>query len=306
MGKDATGDSARVSVVMLTHDRRERALHGLRALAALPERPPIVVVDNASSDGTPEAVRRELRGIRVIELEENIGAAGRNIGVEHVDTPYVAFSDDDSWWAPGALTRAAEAFDRHARLGAIHGRILVGDEEREDPICDELRASPLPGEPSLPGMPLLGFLACAVIFRREAFRAVGGFERSVMIGGEEEWLACDLAGAGWEIRYVDDVIAYHDPPRRVGAAADARRRAGLRNTLWFNWLRRPAGSALRRTLHLAGTVPRDRVSALAFADAARGLVNGSPRRRLVAPHVERMLQLLDRPQMQSTNRKYVS
>src|SRR5829696_1778515 len=218
-------ESHRVSVVMLTHDRADRTLRGLSELTALPEGPPIVVVDNASSDGTIEAVRREFPSVEVIALDENLGSAGRNLGVEHVDTPYVAFSDDDSWWAPGALARAAEAFDRHPRLGAIHARILVGDDEREDPICGELRGSPLPGDPSLPGTPLLGFLACAVIFRREAFEAVGGFERSVTIGGEEEWLACDLAGAGWEIRYLDDVVAHHDPPRRAGAAADARRRS---------------------------------------------------------------------------------
>ena len=299
-------ESARVSIVMLTHNRVGPTLRSLGEVSALPERPPVVVVDNASSDGTAAAVRREFPQVDVIELPENLGAAGRNVGVEHVETPYVAFSDDDSWWAPEALATAVEAFDRHPRLGAIHGRILVGGEEREDPICEELRESPLPGDPSLPGTPVLGFLACAVIFRREAFLQDGGFERTVMIGGEEEWLACDLASHGWEIRYLPEVVAHHDPPRRVGEAADERRRTGLRNTLWFNWLRRPASSALRRTLHLARTVPRDRVSALAFADAMRTMWSASPARRVVPPHVEQMLRLLDRPQMESTNRKYVS
>ena len=299
-------EAARVSVVMLTHERLEPTLRSLAELERLPERPPIVVVDNASSNGLIDAVRERHPAVRVIELPENTGSAGRNVGVEAVDTPYVAFSDDDSWWAPGALARAVEAFDRHPKLGAIHARILVGAEQREDPICDELHDSPLPGDPSLPGTPLLGFLACAVVFRREAYLAAGGFERQVMIGGEEEWLACDLAAAGWEIRYLPEVVAHHHPPERVGEAADTRRRVGLRNTLWFNWLRRPLPSAARRTWHLLRTVPRDRVSALAFADALRTLAGAAPRRRVVPQHVERMLRLLDRPQMDSTNRKYVS
>src|SRR5918911_3792446 len=109
MSEAAATETPRVSGVMLTHDRRERTLRGLAELTALPERPPIVVVDNASSDGTPEAVRRAFPSVRVIELVENVGAAARNVGVEAVETPYVAFSDDDSWWAPGALARAAEA-----------------------------------------------------------------------------------------------------------------------------------------------------------------------------------------------------
>ncbi len=299
-------ESARVSVVMLTHNRVERTLRSLRELHALPERPPVVVVDNASSDGTVDAVRSELPAARVIELPENIGAAGRNHGVEAVQTPYVAFSDDDSWWAPGALARAVEAFDRHPRLGAVHARILVGEGEREDPICAELRDSPLPGDPSLPGTPLLGFLACAIVFRRSAFEAVDGFERLVMIGGEEEWLACDLAGAGWEIRYLPEVVAHHDPPGRDLAARNERRRAGLRNTLWFSWLRRPASSALRRTVHLARTTPHDRMTVLGFWDALRSLWSQSPSRRVVPPHVEHMLRLLDGPQMQSKVRRYVS
>lgn len=299
-------ESPRVSVVMLTHNRVEPTLRSLRELEALPERPPIVVVDNASSDGTPAAIRREHPDVRVLELAENIGTAGRNLGVAEVETPYVAFSDDDSWWAPGALARAAEAFDRHPPLAAIHGRILVGEDGREDPICAELRDSPLPGDPELPGTPLLGFLACAIVFRRSAFEAVGGFEAGVMIGGEEEWLACDLAGQGWEIRYLPEVVAHHHPPRRVGEAADARRRIGLRNTLWFNWLRRPAPSAARRTLHLARTVPRDRVTAQAVGDAIRDVRSKAPARQVVPPHVESMLRLLDRPQMESKARKYVS
>lgn len=298
---------ARVSVVMLTHNRSEQTLRSLGELSALAERPPLVVVDNASSDGTAAAVRREYPDVRVIELAENIGAAGRNHGVEAVDTEYVAFSDDDSWWAPGALARAVAAFDLHPGLGAVHGRILVGADEREDPICAELRDSPLSGDPSLPGAPLLGFLACAIVLRRAAFEAVGGFEPNVLIGGEEEWLACDLAGAGWEIRYLPEVVAHHHPPRRVGGAADARRRIGLRNTLWFSWLRRPVASALRRTAHLVRTTPRDRVTLLGFWDALRAFWSReAPSRRIVPPHVERMLRLLDRPQMESKVRRYVS
>ena len=291
---------------MLTHNRSAQTLRSLGELQALPDRPPIVVVDNASSDDTVAAVRREFPSVRVIELAENMGAAGRNHGVEVVETPYVAFSDDDSCWAPGALARVVEAFDRHPRLGAVHARILVGADEREDPICAELRDSPLPGDPSLPGTPLLGFLACAIVFRRSAFEAVGGFERQVMIGGEEEWLACDLAGAGWEIRYLPEVVAHHDPPGRDLAARDERRRVGLRNTLWFSWLRRPPSSAVRRTLHLARTTPHDRLTLLGFWDALRSLGSQAPSRRVVPPHVEHMLRLLDDPQMKSKVRRYVS
>jgi GT2 family glycosyltransferase len=158
-------------------------------LRALPEKPKIVVVDNASSAGTVEAVRHRYPGVEVIPLDENRGAAGCNVGVKCVDTPYVAFSDDDSWWAPGSLARAADLLDAHARLGLLAAGTLVGPEEREDPICAEMATSPLPAESDLPGPPVLGFLACAAVVRRSAYLEVGGFDPRLLIGGEEELLA---------------------------------------------------------------------------------------------------------------------
>lgn len=99
--------NARVSIVILTHDRRQELLRTLARLQALPEQPPIYVVDNASSDGTATAITRDFPSIRCIRLHRNMGAAGRNIGVAATCTPYIAFCDDDTWWAPGALTEAA-------------------------------------------------------------------------------------------------------------------------------------------------------------------------------------------------------
>ena len=81
---------------------------------------------------------------------------------------------------------------------------------------------------------------------------------------------------------------------------------GIRNTLWFTWLRRPAGAALRRTVQLAGTVPRDAVSARAFAAALAGLPWVLRERRPVPPPVESAIRLLDAPRRASSARRYVS
>jgi GT2 family glycosyltransferase len=238
-----------VAVVIATRNRATELLGTLARLHALDERPPIVVVDNGSTDGTAQLVAASYPGVQVVGLRRNCGGAARTVGARLVDSPYVAFSDDDSWWAPDALRRAADLLDRHPRLAVLAARVLVGPERRLDPVCAEMAHSPLPPAADLPGPSVLGFIACGAVVRRVAFLDVGGFDVRLGVGGEEELLSVDLAARGWGLAYVDEVVAYHHPsPSRDPAG---RRRVQVRNALWSAWLRRPLGPAARRTVRLA-------------------------------------------------------
>jgi N-acetylglucosaminyl-diphospho-decaprenol L-rhamnosyltransferase len=277
-----------VTVVVATRDRRESLLRTLGKLGELPGRPPVVVVDHGSSDGSVAAARSAHPGVHLIEAGRDLGAAGRTLGARAARTPYVAFSDDDSWWAPPALERAAALLDRHPRVALVQGRILVGAEERLDATCAEMARSPLTGSEPLPGPPVLGFVACGAVVRREAFLACGGFEPRLGIGGEEELLALDLASAGWQLVYAEDVVAHHhpDPGPRVG-----RSHVLVRNALWTCWLRRPAGRALRRSVALLAGAGRAAPRALVVAVADGAWV--TRRRRVVPAEVEAALRRLE-------------
>jgi N-acetylglucosaminyl-diphospho-decaprenol L-rhamnosyltransferase len=236
------------TVVIATRDRRATLLTTLAHLTALPEAPPIIVVDNASGDGTPAAIRRAAPGgVELVPLAANAGGAARNVGARAARTELVALCDDDSWWAPGALACAAAHFARHPRLGLLAARVLVGADERLDPTCALMARGPCDsdGDGGGPGPAIFGFVACGAIVRRDAFLAVGGFEERLGVGGEEALLALDLAAAGWALAYADDVVAHHHPVR---TPRPARRRRIVRNHLWTSWLRRPAPVAARTTL----------------------------------------------------------
>ena len=281
----------RISVVIATRNRSSELLTTLDRLQALPEKPRIVVVDNASSDGTTDTVRRRYPEVDLVPLSKNLGGAARNAGVELVDTPYVAFADDDSWWAPGALAKAADLLDDYPRLAALAARILVGPEEKEDSICREMAVSPLPLEKDLPGPPVLGFLGCAVVVRRAAYLEAGGYDRRLLVGGEEELLAADLAAAGWGLAYVKEVEAHHHPSKSRDPAE--RRRSGVRNTLWFTWLRRPLSTVARHTWSAARAAAGDAGVRAGFVEALRGLPWVVRERRVLPNSIEEDLRRLD-------------
>jgi GT2 family glycosyltransferase len=293
----------RVTVVVITHNRCPELVRTLRRLRALPERPAVIVTDNASTDGTAATVERLFPEVLLLRPGRNLGAVGRNLGVRHARTPYVAFCDDDTWWDPGSLGRAADLLDGRPRLAAVNARIVVEPSGEEDPVVAELRDSPLSGPSWLPGPALGSFLAGATVMRTAAFREAGGFHPRLWLGGEEELLATDLLGRGWWLAYAKELTVHH----AASAVRDptARRVTGLRNTLWFTWLRRPLVPALRRTGHLARTVPRDRASARAFLQAASGLPWVLRHRRPVPPELEARIATLERARRTSPARRYV-
>lgn len=209
-------------------------------------------------------------------------------------TPYVAFCDDDSWWSPGALTKAADLLDRCPRLAVVAARTVVGADRRTDTVSSVMARSPLraagTGSPAV-----LGVLACSAIVRRKAFLDVGGFAAFIGIGGEERLLAYDLATAGWELAYVDSIIAYHHPEERDHGA---RTLLARRNDPLIVALRRPWPAAFaefaaaRRALH-------DRRERRALGSALRAAPVVLRKRRPVPARVEAAIRQLAAAEQQA-------
>ncbi len=292
-GRDAgIGTDGRVTVAVITRDRPAAVLRTVDALTALPERPPVIVVDNSSDDSTLEALRHRPPAVRVLKPARNTGALGRNLAVRRAETPYVAFSDDDSWWTEGALRQAADLFDRHPRLGLLAARTLVGPDRTEDPFNAVLAASPLPREPDLPGRPVLGFLACACVVRRDAYLRAGGYHPLLFFGGEETLLAYDLAADGWGVTYEPSLTARHHP---ASGGRDGRDDLLRRNELLTFWLRRPLPAALRATARLTAAAATGEPGARrALHETVVRLPAALARRRPLPPDVESAIRLLER------------
>ncbi|GAA4285690.1 glycosyltransferase family 2 protein [Georgenia daeguensis] len=283
-------EDPRVTVVVVSQNRRDELLASLAR-----HRASVIYVDNASADGSAVAVRERFPHVEVVRLCRNAGAYARTVGARRARTPFVAFADDDSWWAPGALAAGAATLADHSGLGLLNARILVGPEARTDPVSEVMARSPLPRPPGVPGVPILGFVACAAMVRREAFLAAGGFDPVVRFPGEEERLAIDLAAGGWAMSYVDDVVVHHHPsPVRHTPAR--RVRAMTRASVLTGVMRLPRDAAVGRFRRALGSGPAQRSGAL---DALRELPAALRARRPAPADVLSQLELLsvtaDRP-----------
>jgi GT2 family glycosyltransferase len=248
----------------------------------------VILIDNASTDGTAAAVTESVPDVRVVRSNRNLGAPARNVGVRLAETPYIAFADDDSWWEPDSIQAAVTILDTHPQIGLLAARVLLRADEREDPLCRVMAASPLPALPNLPGTPVLGFAACAAAVRRTAFLSAGGFDPVVFFAGEEARLAIDMAAEGWELCYDPQLVVHHCPSAlRQG---DMVRSALIaRNQLLTAVMRRPWPVVLRTTGRSARS-----------ATGRRGLLRAIPRlpsamssRRRIPTNLENRLRMLD-------------
>jgi len=281
--------NTRITVVVLTYNRREEVLRTVAQLHALPERPDVIVADNGSTDGTADALMAGFPGVRVVRCEKNFGAAGRNRAAALANTDYVAFSDDDTEWQAGSLAYAVALLERWPRVAVLSARVVVGDAREPDATCDEMRASPL-GQSDLPGPSLVGYMAGACVFRTAVFHEVGGYEPRLFIGGEEELVALDVLDSGRAIVYCDEMTVLHRPSTQRDSAQ--RRRLLARNAALVAWLRLPWRDVAHTTLTACAAAARGGHPLADFGALLRGIGWAVRRRRVVSQRVLDMRRIV--------------
>lgn len=277
----------RVTVVVRTHQRPAELRRTLAHLCRLPERPEIVVVDNGSCPRNARAIREAAAeaGVGLLRLSHHVGAAACNLAVAHVRTPYVAFCDDDTWWADGALERAVSIMDTCPDVGLVNGRVLVGPEQREAKVCRRMASSQLE-RAGLPGTSLLSFLPGAVVMRMAAFREAGGYEPRLGLGAEAVLMGLDLATIGWHMLYAPDVVVHHHPS--PACRRPERQVILARNRLWVAVLRLPWGDVLREARQILRQAQVDGVAGRVLWRAAAGLAWPLLNRQVVPVDVIRL------------------
>jgi glycosyltransferase involved in cell wall biosynthesis len=278
--------ASRVTVVVLTRNHVRQTVDTVARLLALPEHPDVIVADNGSTDTTVGLIASLFPQVRVVQGLRDLGMAGFNRAVALVHTEYVACCDDSTWFAAGALARAAQLLDAHPDVAVVNACVAGEDEREIHPACLMLAATS-PGmkfkSGDLPGPALVNFMPGASILRADVFRELGGYEERLSRGGAEELAALDVLSAGHAIVYCEDALAHREPLYRWFTRAQHCTLA--RNSAWVAWMRLPARDALAATGRALAVFARQRSLGPAGFALLRGAFWTLRRRRVVPPHV---------------------
>jgi N-acetylglucosaminyl-diphospho-decaprenol L-rhamnosyltransferase len=249
----------------------------------------ILVVDNASHDGSQLAAR--LDGVRLVENAENVYLSPAwNQGAELTDAPYLLFLNPDTEWWNGTLADLVAVAREHPRAG------IVGPLVRNMDGSLYPTGRPFPGMADAVGHAFLGGVApgnrftrryrladwdrrterevdwvsgCCMLMPRAAFDAVGGFDESFLLYGEELDIATRLHAKGWSVLFTPEAEVLHE----IGVSTGRSRRSlRMHSASMYRYYRKHrAGGWRRLTLPFARAALRVR----AELEWVRGKVAGA-------------------------------
>jgi GT2 family glycosyltransferase len=234
MDDSSTSSVPDISVVIVSYNTREllRECLGTVAREAEGTSHEIIVVDNASSDGSPDMVLNDFRQVNLIRSNINLGFAGaNNRGFAQAHGRYVVLLNSDAFLRPGALRLSLRHMDAHPEVGLGGGR-LVGRDDSWQPSArmfpslfnDLLMLSGLAAR--YPNSRLFGradrtwanpleaaavdwLPGAYVIVRREVLERVRYFDERFFLYYEEVDLCRRIKAAGYAIWYWPDIVTVH-------------------------------------------------------------------------------------------------
>lgn len=246
----------RLAIVIVSFNTRQLLHACLRSLHAAPPDVPctIVVVDNASADGSADAVRATWPNVRVIEMGRNAGfAAATNVGIQAGDSELVLLLNSDTIVPPASIDRLVAALDADAAAAAAGPRLVDRDgkvelsfgrmlspwnEARQKLIALGIAAAIPPftrwfdRRVTTPHHPDWVSGACLLV-RRDAGAAAGWLDERFFLYGEDVDFCAALRAAGHRILFSPDAEVIHLRGQSRAADRDAANAAYRRSQLAF-------------------------------------------------------------------------
>ena len=195
--------------------------------SVLPEGAEILVVDNASTDGTIELLNSRYPGMRVVRSATNTGFAGGVAqALEQIDTPVTVLLNNDAEVRPGWLAALLRALD-DPDVAAASSKLLLPDGSLNSAggyvttagyAHDRGFSEPDDGRYDEPADVMYG-CGASLALRTSAVHEVGGVDRRFFLYYEDVDLSWRLRLAGYKVRYVADSVVVHQHSASTGAGS---------------------------------------------------------------------------------------
>jgi N-acetylglucosaminyl-diphospho-decaprenol L-rhamnosyltransferase len=245
-----------VTVSIVNHDNRDAVLASLAALAADEPRAAeteVIVVDNVSQDGSAAAIRAAYPDVTVIERSDRAGfGANHNLGLRHAKGRHVLMLNDDARVGPGAIDALSRCLDEQPDV-AMAAPTVVSPKGVVEPtfwprpslrldVLGALRPGRPPSVEAGSGTPIGWVTGCAMMVRRDAVAAVGGFDEGFFMYSDEIDLCTRLVDAGHRIARVPEATVIHEGQLSTGLNSPERavEMARSRRRYWRKHYSRPA------------------------------------------------------------------
>lgn len=245
-GTCTVAEDCLVSVVIATWNRKSELRNTLRHYQGQSyQKIEIIVVDNGSTDGTADMIAKEFPTVRLIKLNENLGVKAYNIGMKESRGQIVVVSDNDSYLEPTGVQKIIHKFQQGSPKLAVAACEIV-----YLPHNAVYQWYPHPVDkrgPKADGYPSHLFIGAGAAIKKEILEKVGYYPEEFFLYMNEVDLCTRIIGAGYEVRYFPDIVAYHrwtDASR----AKDRTRLLSFRNIIWYYWKYFPFHIALGRSL----------------------------------------------------------
>jgi GT2 family glycosyltransferase len=179
-----------------------------------------ILVDNGSTDGSPDYVRQEFPEVRVIALDHNAGfAAANNVGIRASTAKYVALLNNDTRALPRWLAALNATLDTRPEIGFCASKIVLynrpdvidsaGDLFYDCGVGEKRGRSQKDDERFAEQMPVFGACAAAALYRREMLEDIGLFDEDFFAYAEDVDLSFRAQLAGYKCLFVPDAVVYH-------------------------------------------------------------------------------------------------
>ena len=190
-------DSTLVTVNILTYNKKDdlrKCLTSIRDQTY--SKKEIIVIDNASVDGTLEMIEKEFTDVRFIRMPENLGIEGLNCGFANAKGEYIVAMDDDATLAEDWIELAVTKFEKDEKIGVIGSKVINGYtggiewyylrpiEKWKDEEFQTVQ-----------------FHGAAAIFRKSVLDRVGYYPKEYFIYQNEFALGAKILNAGYDILY---------------------------------------------------------------------------------------------------------